>query len=109
MVSFSVVSWCLIAFRYAIKFLHLTVNSNLCNSYRKLTGSVKWLISTDLLTAPGVSSSTLRVHLSLDSSLQGPLGGSFALRSLRTNKADVAVGVPQEITDKLDVRCENGE
>ncbi|KAH7921136.1 DUF89-domain-containing protein [Leucogyrophana mollusca] len=35
-----------------------------------------------------------------------PLGGSFALLSLRTNKADVAVGVPQEVADKLDVRGE---
>ncbi|KIJ60473.1 hypothetical protein HYDPIDRAFT_98765 [Hydnomerulius pinastri MD-312] len=35
-----------------------------------------------------------------------PLAGSFPLLSLRTNKADVAVGVPQEIADKLDERGE---
>ncbi|KAL4077466.1 hypothetical protein J3A83DRAFT_4087210 [Scleroderma citrinum] len=32
----------------------------------------------------------------------GPLAGSFPLLSLRTNKADVVVGVPQEVADELD-------
>ena len=33
-------------------------------------------------------------------------GGSFPILSLRTNKADVVVGVPQEIADKLDASGE---
>ena len=33
---------------------------------------------------------------------QGPLAGSFPLLSLRTNKADVAVGIDQAVADKLD-------
>ncbi len=36
----------------------------------------------------------------------GPLNGSFPILSLRTNKADVAVGVPQEVADKLDAAGE---
>ena len=36
----------------------------------------------------------------------GPLAGSFPLLSLRTNKADVAVGVDQDVADKLDARGE---
>lgn len=36
----------------------------------------------------------------------GPLAGSFPLLSLRTNKADVAVGVPQAVADELDKKGE---
>lgn len=36
----------------------------------------------------------------------GPLAGDFPILSLRTNKADVVVGVPQDVADKLD---ESGE
>ena len=32
----------------------------------------------------------------------GPLAGDFPILSLRTNKADVAVGIPQAVADKLD-------
>lgn len=32
----------------------------------------------------------------------GPLAGSFPLLSLRTNKADVVVGISQDVADKLD-------
>lgn len=32
----------------------------------------------------------------------GPLAGSFPILSLRTNKADVVVGVDQDVADKLD-------
>lgn len=32
----------------------------------------------------------------------GPLSGSFPLLSLRTNKADVVVGVEREVAERLD-------
>ncbi|KAH7882162.1 hypothetical protein F5I97DRAFT_1931883 [Phlebopus sp. FC_14] len=51
-------------------------------NYRKLTGDVKWPVTTSFATSIG------------------PLAGSFPLLSLRTNKADVAVGVSQEVADK---------
>ncbi|KAF9219362.1 DUF89 domain-containing protein [Gyrodon lividus] len=53
-----------------------------------LTGDVKWPVSTRFGTA------------------LGPLAGSFPLLSLRTNKADVAVGIPQEVSDKVEARDE---
>jgi hypothetical protein len=34
----------------------------------------------------------------------GPLASAFPLLSLRTNKADVVVGVPKEVADALDVK-----
>ena len=37
---------------------------------------------------------------------KGPLAGSFPLLSLRTNKADVVVGIEQSVADKLDERGE---
>jgi len=57
-------------------------------NYRKLTGDVKWPAPTPFATAVG------------------PLASSFPILSLRTNKADVAVGVPQEVADSLDARGE---
>jgi len=42
----------------------------------------------------------------LNGLLTGPLAGSFPLLSLRTNKADVVVGIPQETADELDARGE---
>jgi hypothetical protein len=36
----------------------------------------------------------------------GPLAGEFPLLSLRTNKADVAVGVPKDVAEKLDAAGE---
>ncbi|KAI0037119.1 DUF89 domain-containing protein [Vararia minispora EC-137] len=49
-----------------------------------LTGDVRWPVDTPFATAVG------------------PLASSFPLLSLRTNKADVVVGVPQDIADALD-------
>ncbi|KAI0063016.1 DUF89 domain-containing protein [Artomyces pyxidatus] len=57
-------------------------------NYRKLTGDVKWPVDTPFQTAVG------------------PLASSFPLLSLRTNKADVVVGVSQEVADALDARGE---
>ncbi|KAF7326870.1 DUF89 domain-containing protein [Mycena venus] len=53
-------------------------------NYRKLTGDVQWPAWTSLSTA------------------FGPLAGSFPILSLRTNKADVVVGVEREVAEKLD-------
>ncbi|CAK5271789.1 unnamed protein product [Mycena citricolor] len=53
-------------------------------NYRKLTGDIKWPAWTAFSDAVG------------------PLAGSFPLLSLRTNKADVVVGVDREIAEKLD-------
>lgn len=53
-------------------------------SYRKLTGDVAWPSDTPFETAIG------------------PLAGAFPLLSLRTNKADVVVGVEKEVAEKLD-------
>ena len=38
--------------------------------------------------------------------MSGPLAGDFPILSLRTSKADVVVGVPQEVADKLDASGE---
>ncbi|KAF9648118.1 DUF89 domain-containing protein [Thelephora ganbajun] len=51
----------------------------------KLTGDIQWPASTPFEKAIG------------------PLAGSFPILSLRTNKADVVVGVDQDIANKLDL------
>ncbi|KAH9915315.1 DUF89 domain-containing protein [Fomitopsis serialis] len=53
-------------------------------NFRKLTGDVKWPAHTPFETAVG------------------PLRGAFPVLSLRTNKADVVVGVEQETAERLD-------
>ena len=50
----------------------------------RLTGDIQWPASTPFEMAIG------------------PLAGSFPILSLRTNKADVVVGVDQDVADKLD-------
>ncbi|KAK7055177.1 DUF89 domain-containing protein [Favolaschia claudopus] len=71
----------LVIFKYLLGSTNLTL---VAFSYRKLTGDVKWPAWTPFSTA------------------LGPLAGSFPLLSLRTNKADVVVGVEREIAEKLD-------
>ncbi|KZT69424.1 DUF89 domain-containing protein [Daedalea quercina L-15889] len=53
-------------------------------NFRKLTGDVKWPASTPFESAVG------------------PLRGAFPVLSLRTNKADVVVGVEKEKAERLD-------
>ncbi|KAK1231466.1 Hairy/enhancer-of-split with YRPW motif protein 2 [Marasmius sp. AFHP31] len=53
-------------------------------NYRKLTGDIQWPSTTPFKDAVG------------------PLAGSFPLLSLRTNKADVAVGITQEALDEIE-------
>ncbi|KAF8721942.1 hypothetical protein AX14_010059 [Amanita brunnescens Koide BX004] len=53
-------------------------------NYRKLTGDIRWPAWTEFAQA------------------LGPVGGSFPLLSLRTNKADVVVGVDREVAERLD-------
>ncbi|KAL4247701.1 Sugar phosphate phosphatase [Abortiporus biennis] len=53
-------------------------------NYRKLTGDIRWPVSTPFETA------------------LGPLAGSLPILSLRTNKADVVVGVDEDVAKRLD-------
>ncbi|KAK7035393.1 Hairy/enhancer-of-split with YRPW motif protein 2 [Paramarasmius palmivorus] len=53
-------------------------------NYRKLTGDIKWPSTTSFKDATG------------------PLAGTFPLLSLRTNKADVAVGLTSEVLDAIE-------
>ncbi|KAF8630307.1 hypothetical protein AX15_003000 [Amanita polypyramis BW_CC] len=53
-------------------------------NYRKLTGDIRWPSWTNFSEA------------------LGPLMGSFPLLSLRTNKADVAVGIDRATVERLD-------
>ncbi|KAI0684695.1 DUF89 domain-containing protein [Cytidiella melzeri] len=57
-------------------------------NYPLLTGDVQWPVTTTFETAVG------------------RFGGAFPILSLRTNKADVVVGVPQDVADKLDAAGE---
>ncbi|KAF9529042.1 DUF89 domain-containing protein [Crepidotus variabilis] len=57
-------------------------------NYRKLSGDLRWPAWTSAEEA------------------FGPLAGSFPLLSLRTNKADVVVGVDKDIAERLDVSGE---
>lgn len=56
----------------------------LTRSLYRLTGDIQWPASTSFEEAIG------------------PLAGSFPILSLRTNKADVVVGVDQDVADRLD-------
>ena len=70
----------------------------------RLTGDLIWPVSTPFETAIGKASyyRFRRTRLIKTYLLVGPLAGDFPILSLRTNKADVAVGIPQAVADKLD-------
>jgi damage-control phosphatase, subfamily III len=69
-----------------------------------LTGDIKWPVSTSFDTAVGEISIVLSNYMFYTNLwvTKGPLAGSFPLLSLRTNKADVAVGIEQAVADGLD-------
>ena len=71
----------------------------------RLTGDVRWPVSTLFEDAVGTCI-PLRLSTDISHALPGPLAGDFPILSLRTNKADVVVGVPQEVADKLDAAGE---
>ena len=70
----------------------------------RLTGDLIWPVSTPFETAIGKASyyRFRREPLMKLNLFAGPLAGDFPILSLRTNKADVAVGIPQAVADKLD-------
>lgn len=66
----------------------------------RLTGDARWPAWTTFASAIG---KRLHLHHNLATGiLSGPLAGSFPLLSLRTNKADVVVGVKKELVEQLD-------
>lgn len=67
----------------------------------RLTADCRWPASTPFADALGIlDPSYLRFKAKVSS--VGPLRGCFPLLSLRTNKADVVVGVDRELADKMD-------
>lgn len=71
----------------------------------RLTGDIKWPAWTPFEEAIG--NRFLEVNdFILRRLMIGPLAGSFPILSLRTNKADVVVGVSKEVAEKLDASGE---
>nr|GAT53691.1 predicted protein [Mycena chlorophos] len=70
--------------KYGTVYLWNYTDESVHSSYRKLTGDIQWPAWTEFGEALGA------------------LGGSFPILSLRTNKADVVVGVPRDVAEKLD-------
>jgi hypothetical protein len=69
---------------------------------QRLTGDIKWPVSTTFSDALGMYQRTVPIDLPLNSRVLGPLCGSFPILSLRTNKADVIVGISEAVAEKLD-------
>ena len=67
-----------------LAFSVVTASRPLTHLLDRLTGDIQWPASTPFEKAIG------------------PLAGSFPILSLRTNKADVVVGVDQSVADRLD-------
>lgn len=76
----------------------------LIDALYRLTGDVSWPVFTPFEEAVGAYSCLIIVVRT--SCIVGPLAGDFPILSLRTNKADVVVGVLQDIADKLDAAGE---
>ena len=80
-----------------------TFSDCVMDSLFRLTGDVKWPVSTPFETAIGMSVAISEfVEWSARWHTKGPLAGSFPLLSLRTIKADIVVGVEQSVADRLD-------
>ena len=76
----------------------------------RLTGDIRWPSWTDFAEALGVLIIALDITFILLLTIIpgiGPLAGSFPLLSLRTNKADVAVGIDRATVERLDLAGEN--
>jgi uncharacterized iron-regulated membrane protein len=79
-------------------------------SFRKLTGDVRWPAHTPFATALGAPPAFAPPpRASADRARAGPLAGAFPLLSLRTNKADVVVGVDRAVAARLDASEDEAE
>ena len=67
-----------------------------------------WPVDTPFETAVGqsIAHASLACIFPNPALATGPLAHDFPILSLRTNKADVVVGVPKEVADKLDAQGE---
>lgn len=59
-----------------------------------------------LVSLPTPPACRVGMHTDISALLSGPLAYAFPLLSLRTNKADVVVGIPSSVAEALDARDE---
>src|SRR5258706_5623075 len=82
----------------------------------RLTGDIKWPVDTPFSEALGICLNSCcrswfhllrqRIADKISAFPPGPLQGSFPILALRTNKADVAVGVSAKVAQELDDKGE---
>lgn len=68
----------------------------------RLTADVKWPPSTPFTVALGLYCHSWKTIIENGLCLTGPLAGVFPILSLRTLKADVAVGITEDRAKALD-------
>lgn len=84
-------------------YFYRLLNASYSFSYRKCVDShVETNLTTFSFRAPRLTGDVQWPAWTPFSTALGPLAGSFPLLSLRTNKADVVVGVERETAEKLD-------
>src|SRR5258708_32990572 len=59
-----------------------------------------------MVSLPAEPACRVGMHSHISALLSGPLAYAFPLLSLRTNKADVVVGIPSSVAEALDARDE---